>query len=421
MTESPASKSKLFTFLSRPEIVTLAVIVALIRLYWIVYIDRPPNVQLDFSCYYVWAVAMRRGLNPYQIDLTSLAQSLRVVIGPEIRATYAPTFILLFEPLTRVAPWTAYWIWSGLSVILLLLSVGLLIAPRLQLFKPAALITFAAAILYRPVQVHFEFLQAQILVLFLLIMMFRSLRADDDDAAGLYLAFAGLLKAYPLFMLLYLVCMRRWRAVASTLIALTAGFVITAAIIGPRAFWFFTAATSRLLPTSGYLMLPKVGVAGTVLREFARFSSDPRPGIVISEWALTGLLQLVILAMTTYTTLKSREDDNKSEYAFGLCIAAMVLLVPNAWPHYMVLLLLPLCQLAVAESSGSAPRAVLWLAGIAYVLAEVGHSGAYIFQNSHVHLASWLSEGMFISTLLTYAAAYGLTSRDNQRQRSAIA
>jgi hypothetical protein len=420
VTASSASKSKLFAFLSRPEIVALAVIAALIRLYWIVYIDRPPNVQLDFSCYYVWAVAMRRGLNPYQIDLTSLAQSLGIVIGPEIRATYAPTFILLFEPLTEFAPWTAYWIWSGLSVILLLLSIGLAIAPRLELFKPAALIIFAAAILYRPVQVHFEFLQVQILVLFLLIMMFRSLRADDDDAAALYLAFAGLLKGYPLFMLLYLVCMRRWRAVASTMIALAAGFVITVATIGPRALWFFSAAGSRLVPANGYLMLPKVGVAGAVLREFARFSFHRGPGIVFSEWAISGLLQLVIFAMTTYATLKSRGDDTKGEYAFGLCVAAMVLLVPNAWPHYMVLLLLPLCQLAVAQETENAPRLALWLAAIAYVLVEVGHSGAYIFQDSHVHLASWLSEGMFISTLLTYAAAYALTAMtDRETQQIA--
>jgi Glycosyltransferase family 87 len=407
MASSP--KSKLAVLIQSPVAAAVAVTAAIVRLFWIVYIDRPPNVQLDFSCYYVWGVAMRHHLNPYRLDLTPLAHNLGVIIGPERRATYAPTFILLFEPLSRLAPWTAYWIWSGVSVALLIVSIWLIVGTRRGLPTSTALIIASLALLYRPVQVHFEFLQIQILILFLLIMMWRALRAGEDYVAALYLAFAGLLKGYPLFMLLYLVCVRKWRVIAYTLVALVAGFGLTFALIGSRALWFFEVVTSRIIPSRGYLMLPKIGLAGAVLRTFARVSPHPGAAVVFAQWGIAAVLELSLLGLTIYAILRSRDDDSRGEYAFGLCLAAMVLLMPNAWPHYMVLLLLPLCQLAVAGSLGHAPPTALWLAVIAYVLVEAGHSAAYVLQNTNAALASWLIEGMFISALLSYAGIYILT------------
>jgi hypothetical protein len=63
----------------------------------------------DFSHYYVSALAMRQGINPYATSLAPLASSLGLDIKEIDKATYPPTFILLFEPLTLLAPVSAYW------------------------------------------------------------------------------------------------------------------------------------------------------------------------------------------------------------------------------------------------------------------------------------------------------------------------
>ena len=62
-------------------------------------VDRP-----DFSHYYASALAARKGLNPYTLDLKAYAARLGLHVGNNIRATYTPTFILCFEPLTLLSP-----------------------------------------------------------------------------------------------------------------------------------------------------------------------------------------------------------------------------------------------------------------------------------------------------------------------------
>src|SRR5260370_40159437 len=52
----------------------------------------------DFSHYYLSALAMRAGLNPYTTDLRSLGRALGIE-GID-HATYPPAFLLCFEPLT---------------------------------------------------------------------------------------------------------------------------------------------------------------------------------------------------------------------------------------------------------------------------------------------------------------------------------
>jgi len=52
----------------------------------------------DFSHYYLSALAMRAGVNPYTTDLRPLGRALAIE-GID-HATYPPAFLLCFEPLT---------------------------------------------------------------------------------------------------------------------------------------------------------------------------------------------------------------------------------------------------------------------------------------------------------------------------------
>jgi Glycosyltransferase family 87 len=251
--------------LNRPGIAIVAVVAAALRLWWIVYVSRPPNVQLDFSTFYIAAWAFRHHLNPFRMELTPYAQQLGVIIGPIRHANLPPTFFLLLEPLTYLSPWTAYWVWSIFSAGILLISLVLLF-PLNKLPLSTAAIFISLGIIYRPIQIHFEFLQVQIAILFLLILMWRALRNGHDIAAGIYLAVAGLIRAYPLFMLLYLICTGRWRAIASTAFAVAIGFALTLALVGAAALSFFPTVLVHVDPAVGVPMVPTVGLAGSLVR-----------------------------------------------------------------------------------------------------------------------------------------------------------
>jgi hypothetical protein len=85
---------------------------------------RARQHQWDFSPYYVAALAMREGINPYATDLRPLGQQL----GLEgiARATDTPFFPLRFEPLTWLRPAPAYGIWLAISAAALALAMGLI-------------------------------------------------------------------------------------------------------------------------------------------------------------------------------------------------------------------------------------------------------------------------------------------------------
>src|SRR5262249_7370606 len=112
ITSLTRTASILGRLLRRPETALIAAIGAIIRVYYIVYVECPPNVQLDFSSYYVWGALMRQGLNPYRVDVTPYATSMGVVVWPIIRSNYTPFSLLLFESFSLMKPWTAYWVWS---------------------------------------------------------------------------------------------------------------------------------------------------------------------------------------------------------------------------------------------------------------------------------------------------------------------
>ena len=105
-------------------------VAALALLYLFFLLRELPQLanQTDFSHYYVSALIMRQGIDPYTTDITPQAKSLGLNVEEMNIGTYPPTFILCFEPLTLLPPRPAYWLWIAMNV--LFLSDGTLLAPR---------------------------------------------------------------------------------------------------------------------------------------------------------------------------------------------------------------------------------------------------------------------------------------------------
>ncbi len=121
----------------------------------------------------------------------------------------------------------------------------------------------------------------------------------------------------------------------------------------------------------------------------------------------------IVLGMTVRATLVGvgRRDDNFRIYS--LWIVASLLVSPIAWHHYLVLLVIPFVQIAIAASRDRASRRALWMAAASYILATVSVPITYRlitrptgFQLAFPSLSAPLLETGFFTLLMGYIAAY---------------
>ena len=384
-------------------------------MYFTIWIERPTVVKLDFSAYYAWAQAIRHHIDPYHVDLSLVAQRYGIAIGPIKTANYPPSFLLMIEPLSKLRPLTAYWVWTGITLCLLATTLFSLLY-RAELPVRVAIVFASAALLYRPLQCHFEFAQTQVMILSLMVLTMVALRNGREPLAGMAAGFAILVKAYPLILVLYFLARRRWRAIAYAAITVFAGYVLSVLILGHVAWEFFRPVIVNFEPHSGAIMLPKISIPGALLDMYALLSPS-RPLLrLVRVLGIAGAMMVV--AVVFETVRRAHDDPQSTEHGFGLFVAAMVIVTPNAWPHYMVLLLLPLLQLVVAAYHGYASRTAYRLGILAYIIAEVSYVSAFAAENhGDLAIATVIQEGMFISALMTFAASYLLSRYDQQSVR----
>jgi glycosyl transferase family 87 len=321
--------------------------------------------DLDFSAYYYWAYALRTGSNPYSTDLQPLATRLGLMSGGITHANYPPTFILCFEPLTLARPEIAYWIWTSLNALILLVAVAVLLNGLAIDGRTFA--TFAAlAILYEPVTENFFWSQAQIVLLLLLVLNLRWVRSGNDVAAGFSLALAGLLKIFPLLMLLHLALARRVRAVAWTIIGLAAGGAITLLLVGWTGFGFL-----RPDPTIwGTYWTAGLSVNASISKTFAVVL-----GQSLSRIANVARIAIIVLAISALIMIAARATlisarVGRADLAYGIWIVLAVFIFPITWIHHMVLLLIPLAQPLTAARHDRAMRRAVVLAAASYLTAD---------------------------------------------------
>src|ERR1700685_4451403 len=200
----------------------------------------------DYSIYYSSALAMREGMNPYTADLTPLAHSLGLELGKINHATDPPTFVMCFVPLTLLTPSAGFYVWSAINALAFVFALVLLFRWTSGLSRDTALAIAAVTILFPPIVDHLAWGQNKMLVLLMFVLMLHWMERGKDAAAGLILALATLLRAFPFLLIGYLILMKRWRAVAYTMVGLAVGGLITLALAG-------VASTLSFVLAPGYL------------------------------------------------------------------------------------------------------------------------------------------------------------------------
>src|SRR5271167_31125 len=186
----------------------------------------------DFSNYYESAWALRHGIDPYSTLLTPIGAQLGLETGGLLHASETPPFLLCFEPLTRLQPRVAFWLWSAINFAALAIAMYLLLANRPGLSARTAWLLAGLILMSAPVNVNIYWGQSQLIALALIAAAMRSMERKRDGVAGLLIAAAALLRAYPLLLFGYFLITRRWRALVFAMAGLTAGVLVTVAALG---------------------------------------------------------------------------------------------------------------------------------------------------------------------------------------------
>jgi len=228
--------------------------------------------------------------------------------------------------------------------------------------------------------------------------------------AGVAVGLAGALKLYPLFLLVYFVCARRWGALAAAVAGFLAANGLAAVLFGadayrtylasvlPEVAGGFDAACGNMSLTGFWLRL-----AGTVpLRDW--IGTDlVRPVGRGFAWAASLAVTLAVAGACRHAATREARDR-----AYALAVVGMLLVSPITWAHYWLLLLVPLGLVWARTPPG--PR--LWLLGVVVTLlwlpanfaAQVwlGREAATRFDEAH-HSRITAAEDLSIVSVPHYA------------------
>jgi hypothetical protein len=344
---------------------------------------------LDFGVYYASALVLRGGANPYLADLAEVAHHLGFDPGVATRATDPPTFLYLFEPLTRLPLAHAYWLWFALNLCALICGVVLLLRrPESKLTGATAYSIAALAMLFAPVGNDLVNGQSKTQIFLLLVVMIRLLESGREGWAGLTLAAAGLLRVFPLMLLGYFIIRGRRRLVIYTIAGVVAGGMLT----------MFGAGFYNCL---GFLHAP----AFLTRREFLANPSNIAINAVVSRglWFIFGAvlppslnlmrfaLVLIISAATLRWMLTATDRHADRDWrALSLWTIASVALSPTAWFFDLCLLLIPFILMCSAAAGTVALRA-LYMMTAAYLLSSIMGAAGTLMGND-LDLISWLQD-----------------------------
>ena len=294
----------------------------------------------DFSIFYTGSKIVLSGLSSHLYDLSVQARYQTAPYRSQPLPFDHPAYeLLLFLPFAALSFSGAYWLWTAINVVMVLLA-ALLLSPHLPNFpRPAAPWIFAAAMAAFPLIWSICQGQDSILLLLLFVLAYLNLKAGKDPVAGFILA-AGLFKfTLVVPFLVPFLFRRRWRFLAGFLAgsALVGGIsVLMTGITGSRQYiQLLSLLTAH--PSVGYINLFLMpNVRGFLLTLLAGH------GVHRREFDIFSGIVSVLLLIVPLLTYCGREQAERFELWFGLNLTIAVVVSPHLYWHDLTILLLPL-------------------------------------------------------------------------------
>jgi alpha-1,2-mannosyltransferase len=311
----------------------------------------------DFRVMFRASMALGEGRSPY--DVAGMRQAPFAAYYK-----YPPLFAALVEPLRPLGFRRAARLWLVFLEACYALALAVLCRTFGLPFRSPAFYAFViTALVFQPTLDSLGGGQLDALLLLLLALAWTSLAAGRESLAGPPIALAAMLKVYPGLLAAHLVVRRRWRALATCVASAAALLALSVLLAGwPAHREFFTG----VLPANA---------GGTAWVEnqslfafFARFFADGTVGGPGKETTaptaalLAAVSSVAVLGLTLVAGVAARDEPA----LFGALIAAVLQVLPVAWIHYEVLLLIPLADLMArqAKAPDAAAGALLLLATV---------------------------------------------------------
>jgi hypothetical protein len=297
----------------------------------------------DFRVMFRAAVALHEGRSPYDVD-----QMREAPFAAHYK--YPPLFAALIEPLRPLGFRRAARVWLcflevcyGAAFVVLCRTFGL--AFRSPPFYVAA----TTVLLFQPSLDSLRGGQLDALLLLLLASAWASLAAGREALGGPLIALAATLKVYPGLLAAHLVVRRRWRALVACAVA---ALVLTGISVFAAGWPAHVEFLTRVLPANagGTAWVENQSLFGF----FARFFADGTVGGPGKETEAPAAAMMAALggALVLGLTLAAGAVTREERALFGALTAAALMVLPVAWIHYEVILLLPLADLLVRQYEG---------------------------------------------------------------------
>jgi alpha-1,2-mannosyltransferase len=335
----------------------------------------------DFAQYYVAGkLALRGRLDAlYFADLrTGLTQSTfpnsefartgrEFGIAETSYFLYPPWVAWLYAPLALLPPWPAF-VAARFLAWLALVGGFLVVAGAVPAWGPeAALATFALFAFSPPVRAALSTAQASVPLFLLLALFAGALARGRERVAGAWWGAMAALKLFPLMFALWLVAMRRGRALLTGAVCGLALLLVGIAAGGWTATARFLGLLREHLPYSTPYA-PNQSLTGFALRWSSGanpfdWSIVPVPPAI--AWGVRGL-QVALLVVTLVLVVRARSRGHAWNEPLGLSLFTVwaLLVAPDAWLHHLVALALPAAVAAarlLATARGRTRSLVLWV------------------------------------------------------------
>ena len=289
----------------------------------------------DFAHYYVSRQLLFDAPDPYAIPLAPLYAQHGLASDQSLPyCTDPPTMLWLFAPLESLPVGAAFGLWVCLEIASLAIVLWLtrrLLEGRLSTrgWRFVCAGTLASEALYH----HFYFSQIQLLLAALLLAAYACQRRGKHWTACLAVTAAGLLKLFPFVLLPWFV----WRSEGG--VKARMGKAITVILVTAVCIWL--TGWSRWVDFSRDAMPIIADAAKRSLGQFSIASFAAKFG---GRMQTIGSLAGLALVAASYWRCAWFGGDREAE--FCLLTVAMLMGGMAVWPHYFVLLILPMAVAA---------------------------------------------------------------------------
>jgi alpha-1,2-mannosyltransferase len=270
------------------------------------------------------------------------------------RNAHPPTMTLLVLGLACFEYRTAFAIWSGLGILLLLISVHLVLRELWPGATPAGrlVVTLCLGLALTsayPVSRQFQYGNVHMVLLGLVTGAWFADRRGHAWLAGTLVGLAAAVKLYPGFLVLYFLALGRWRSVYGATLSFAALLLGAGCVFGFDVFRAFV--TDAIPAIAAYRSDPtNISLPGLWSKLFDPGTHIPTAPLLSAPWlavALTGLSFVLVttLFLRASGPVREQPDAINTDVLFSLGILAMLLLSPALWPHGQCLLLVPIAVL----------------------------------------------------------------------------